>query len=83
MTLFRPQASPKIVDLRDIMDDMQSQFVQTSASSFEFKAHVEGTGIVEGVLRYHPFLYDSETFPPDTNDPRSKGEVKKILISGE
>ncbi len=33
---------------------------------FEFKATVEGTGIVEGVLRYHPFLYDKETYPVDS-----------------
>ena len=28
---------------------------------------MEGTGIVEGVLRYHPFLYDKETYPLDIN----------------
>ena len=28
---------------------------------------MEGTGIVEGVLRYHPFLYDKETYPLDVN----------------
>ena len=36
-------------------------------SNFEFKATVEGTGIVEGVLRYHPFLYDKETYPTDAH----------------
>ena len=28
---------------------------------------MEGTGIVEGVMRYHPFLYDKETYPLDIN----------------
>jgi hypothetical protein len=23
---------------------------------------------VEGIIRYHPFLYDRETFPSDFND---------------
>ena len=45
----------------------QTQFIHTMTSSFEFKATVEGTGIVEGVLRYHPFLYDKETYPVDAN----------------
>ena len=58
------------INLRDIQDDMQTQYIRTSASTFEFKATVEGMGIVEGVLRYHPFLYDRETFPSDINDPR-------------
>lgn len=30
---------------------------------FEFRARAESGGIVEGVLRYHPFLYDRETYP--------------------
>ena len=51
------------VSLRDVNDDLESQFLQSTASIFEFDAQVEGTGIVEGVLRYHPFLYDKETFP--------------------
>ena len=61
---------PQIINLKDVQDDMQTQYIRTAASTFEFKATIEGTGIVEGVLRYHPFLYDRETFPNDTNDPR-------------
>ncbi len=55
------------INLRDIYDDMQTQYIRTASSTFEFKATVEGMGIVEGVLRYHPFLYDRETFPSDAN----------------
>ena len=51
---------------------MQTLYIRSTASVFEFKATVEGLGIVEGVLRYHPFLYDRETFPSDANDPRGE-----------
>ena len=53
----------KEVELRDIDDDMQTQYIRSAASVFEFRAHVESGGVVEGVLRYHPFLYDRETYP--------------------
>ena len=49
--------------LRDIEDDLQSQYIRSTASAFEFRAHCEGGGVVEGILRYHPFLYDRETYP--------------------
>lgn len=68
--LFKGMAMTKCLNLRDIDDDLQSQFVKTAGSVFDFKAKVEGAGIVEGVLRYHPFLYDHETFPSEFVDPR-------------
>lgn len=43
---------------------MQTLFVRGAASSFEFSAIIDGAR-VEGVLRYHPFLYDRETYPWD------------------
>jgi len=51
------------ISLRDINDDLESLFLKSTSSLFEFIAQVEGMGKVEGVLRYHPFLYDKETFP--------------------
>ena len=54
---------PKRTALRDIEDDLQSQYIRSTASAFEFRAHCEGGGVVEGMLRYHPFLYDRETYP--------------------
>lgn len=51
------------MQLRDIDDDMQTQYIRTAASVFEFRARAESGGVVEGVLRYHPFLYDRETYP--------------------
>ncbi|XP_065609251.1 structural maintenance of chromosomes flexible hinge domain-containing protein 1 isoform X2 [Cyrtonyx montezumae] len=65
ISMFEKGKVPKIVNLREIKDDMQTLYINTSADSFEFKALVDGDGIVEGIIRYHPFLYDKETFPDD------------------
>lgn len=62
---IRGHPNPKSVELRTIIDDMQSMFVRTAASTFDFKAYVDGSTAVEGVIRYHPFLYDKETYPSD------------------
>ena len=70
------QSVPRVIDLRDVEDDLQTLFVRGAANVFEFKAVVEGSMDVEGVLRYHPFLYDRETYPYDINDPRSKLTLK-------
>ncbi|KAL5015375.1 hypothetical protein ScPMuIL_009645 [Solemya velum] len=70
----RGQTLPKIINLRDIDDDMQTAFVRSSAATFDFKAIVENVGVVEGVLRYHPFLYDRETYPMDITDARYEPE---------
>ncbi|XP_069813827.1 structural maintenance of chromosomes flexible hinge domain-containing protein 1 [Dendropsophus ebraccatus] len=55
----------KILNLQDINDDMQTLYINAAADSFEFKALVEREGVVEGIIRYHPFLYDKETYPAD------------------
>ncbi|WAR15911.1 SMHD1-like protein, partial [Mya arenaria] len=49
--------------------DIETQFVRGAASTFEFNAVIEGAK-VEGVLRYHPFLYDRETYPMDPYEKR-------------
>ncbi|XP_033105465.1 structural maintenance of chromosomes flexible hinge domain-containing protein 1-like isoform X1 [Anneissia japonica] len=67
ITLYEKGKSPKEKSLRDIDSDQQTNFIRSAGSdSFEFRAKVEGTGIVEGILRYHPFLYDKETYPSNT-----------------
>ncbi|XP_061095529.1 structural maintenance of chromosomes flexible hinge domain-containing protein 1 [Conger conger] len=63
--LFEKLKIPRIVDLRDIINDMQTLYINSSVDSFEFKAQVDDEGTAEGILRYHPFLYDRETFPED------------------
>ncbi|KAM6350259.1 structural maintenance of chromosomes flexible hinge domain-containing protein 1 isoform 2-T2 [Podargus strigoides] len=65
ISMFEKGKVPKIVNLREIKDDMQTLYINTAADSFEFKAQVDGEGIVEGIIRYHPFLYDKETYPDD------------------
>ncbi|XP_059139967.1 structural maintenance of chromosomes flexible hinge domain-containing protein 1-like [Physella acuta] len=70
----RGSTSPKSIDLRKIDDDMQSQYVRTSASTFDFKAYVDGSTAVEGVIRYHPFKYDRETYPADIYGIRLEAE---------
>lgn len=78
--MFEKGKVPKIVNLREIKDDMQTLYINTAADSFEFKAHVEEEGIVEGIIRYHPFLYDKETYPDDPCFPSSKWNVL-LLVS--
>ncbi|XP_060631107.2 structural maintenance of chromosomes flexible hinge domain-containing protein 1 [Anolis sagrei] len=65
ISMFEKGKIPKIMNLREIKDDMQTLYINTAADSFEFKANVEGDGIVEGIIRYHPFLYEKETYPED------------------
>ncbi|XP_071854423.1 structural maintenance of chromosomes flexible hinge domain-containing protein 1-like isoform X2 [Apostichopus japonicus] len=63
-------------NLRDVDDDMQSKFLSTAAATFDFRARVEGDAVVEGSLRYHPFLYNKETYPLDNSNwyaPRDDG----------
>ena len=69
--MFEKGKTPKIINLREIQDDMQTLYINTAADSFEFKAQVEGDGVVEGIIRYHPFLYDRETYPDDPCFPSS------------
>lgn len=54
-----------MLNLRLVSNDMQTLYINSCVDTFEFRAHVEGDGIVEGLIRYHPFLYDKETYPED------------------
>ncbi|XP_073406986.1 structural maintenance of chromosomes flexible hinge domain-containing protein 1 isoform X2 [Dendrobates tinctorius] len=56
---------PKRLKLEEVNNDMQTLYINSAADSFEFKALVEREGVVEGIIRYHPFLYDKETYPED------------------
>lgn len=60
-----------MLNLREVDDDMQTLYINSAADTFEFKASAgPGGGTVEGVLRYHPFLYDKETYPKYPEDPK-------------
>ncbi|KAJ8277634.1 hypothetical protein GJAV_G00077880 [Gymnothorax javanicus] len=63
--LFEKLKVPRIVNLREIKNDMQTLYINSSVDTFEFKAEVVDDGSVEGIIRYHPFLYDKETYPED------------------
>ena len=74
VVLYEKGKQAKRIALRDIDDDLQSQYIRTTASAFEFRAHCDGGAIVEGMLRYHPFLYDSESYPQLSSDSKSNEE---------
>ncbi|XP_060949719.1 structural maintenance of chromosomes flexible hinge domain-containing protein 1 [Limanda limanda] len=60
----KPPKFPRVVNLREIDDDMQTLYIKAAADTFEFRAATGvDNGRVEGIIRYHPFLYDKETYP--------------------
>lgn len=66
-----------MLNLREVDDDMQTLYINSAADTFEFKASSgPGGGTVEGVLRYHPFLYDRETYPKYPEDPEDPKDPK-------
>lgn len=62
---------PSVIHLRQVDDDMETLFINTAKDTFEFEASFKEGGRVEGVIRYHPFLYDKETFPRNPNMAQS------------
>uniref|UniRef100_A0A8C6YA03 Structural maintenance of chromosomes flexible hinge domain-containing protein 1 n=1 Tax=Naja naja TaxID=35670 RepID=A0A8C6YA03_NAJNA len=78
VSLFEKGKTPRTVNLREIKDDMQTLYINTAAESFEFRASVNGNGKVEGIIRYHPSLYDKETYPIfSSNDSKECNIVEK------
>ncbi|KAI3355352.1 hypothetical protein L3Q82_018194, partial [Scortum barcoo] len=66
----KPPRCPRVLSLKEVEDDMQSLYINTAVDTFEFHAFTpEDGGTVEGVIRYHPFLYDKETYPKDPDAP--------------
>uniref|UniRef100_A0A8B9H4E5 Structural maintenance of chromosomes flexible hinge domain containing 1 n=1 Tax=Astyanax mexicanus TaxID=7994 RepID=A0A8B9H4E5_ASTMX len=63
--LERSPRLPKLINLREIDKDMQTLYINSSVAEFEFKASKGSDARVEGLIRYHPFLYDKETYPED------------------
>ncbi|XP_008395049.2 structural maintenance of chromosomes flexible hinge domain-containing protein 1-like [Poecilia reticulata] len=73
VTLWASKRTEKM-NLREVEDDMQTLFINAAKDTFEFRAESPDGGIVEGVLRYHPFLYDRETYPKDSCVNQAPGE---------
>lgn len=68
------------MNLREVEDDMQTLYIDAAADTFEFQADVQpGGGKVEGILRYHPFLYDRETYPEEPSDEKGIQTLKYSL----
>ncbi|KAF7669972.1 hypothetical protein LDENG_00105580 [Lucifuga dentata] len=61
----KPPKCPCVLNLRNVNNDMQTLYISAAADTFEFRAFTAQDGTVEGILRYHPFLYDKETYPED------------------
>ncbi|KAH9383739.1 hypothetical protein HPB48_025505 [Haemaphysalis longicornis] len=68
VSLIMKSGHHKVANLRDIDTDPETLLIRSTSDVFDFKATVDGTRVVEGQLRYHPFLYDHETFPPEQAD---------------
>lgn len=61
----KPPQLPCAMNLREVDNDMQTLYINAAVDTFDFKASPSDGGTVEGVIRYHPFLYDKETYPKD------------------
>uniref|UniRef100_A0A3B3B7I9 Structural maintenance of chromosomes flexible hinge domain containing 1 n=1 Tax=Oryzias melastigma TaxID=30732 RepID=A0A3B3B7I9_ORYME len=77
----KPPKSPILLNLRYVNNDMQTLYINAAADSFEFQATTAGDGgKVEGVLRYHPFLYDRETYPKNPCASQASDNGKKDIF---
>ncbi|XP_035981059.1 LOW QUALITY PROTEIN: structural maintenance of chromosomes flexible hinge domain-containing protein 1 [Fundulus heteroclitus] len=63
----KPPKTPRSKNLRQVDDDMQTKYINSAVDTFKFMATTPDGGLVEGAIRYHPFLYDRETYPQDVN----------------
>lgn len=67
VSLYEKGKNGITVNLRDIHDDLESRYLQSASDIFEFTARTDGgVGVVEGSIRYHPFLFEKETYPLDS-----------------
>ncbi|XP_054893848.1 structural maintenance of chromosomes flexible hinge domain-containing protein 1 [Poeciliopsis prolifica] len=61
----KPPKGLRQKNLREVQDDLQTLYINSAVDTFEFKAETSDDGCLDGILRYHPFLYDKETYPKD------------------
>eukprot|EP00057_Strongylocentrotus_purpuratus_P019491 XP_011673965.1 PREDICTED: structural maintenance of chromosomes flexible hinge domain-containing protein 1 [Strongylocentrotus purpuratus] len=81
ITMYKKGQQHKQRNLRDIEDDPQSIFIRSAKDTFEFRVLVEGTGLVEGVLRYHPFLFDKESYPQVLEEVDDESDYNKDRLA--
>ncbi|XP_029001664.1 structural maintenance of chromosomes flexible hinge domain-containing protein 1-like isoform X2 [Betta splendens] len=71
----KPPKIPCVINLTEVEDDLQTLYINAAADTFEFKASIESDGgTVEGIIRYHPFLYDRETYPQESPVPAPEAD---------
>uniref|UniRef100_A0A8C2FFZ1 Structural maintenance of chromosomes flexible hinge domain containing 1 n=1 Tax=Cyprinus carpio TaxID=7962 RepID=A0A8C2FFZ1_CYPCA len=86
ISLFeRSPRVPRVMNLREVDDDMQTLYINSSFSTFEFKATGARDSLVEGLIRYHPFLYDQETYPMDPYalGPSEDEDEECVILNSE
>lgn len=77
ITLREKNRVPRVINLREVDNDMETLYINSAADVFEFKAFTQQNGgTVEGVIRYHPFLFNRETYPKDPNAVQGSQTVK-------
>ncbi|TRY59020.1 hypothetical protein DNTS_012405 [Danionella cerebrum] len=76
----KPNRIPRLINLRDVNNDMQTLYIRSSVSTFEFKATGPKDLLVEGLVRYHPFLYDQETYPLDPYSASTEKEDDDCMV---
>ncbi|XP_016325193.1 structural maintenance of chromosomes flexible hinge domain-containing protein 1-like isoform X2 [Sinocyclocheilus anshuiensis] len=76
---------PRMMNLREVDNDMQTLYINSSFSTFEFKATGARDSFVEGLIRYHPFLYDQETYPVDPYalGPSEDEDEECVILNSE
>ncbi|XP_014838435.1 PREDICTED: structural maintenance of chromosomes flexible hinge domain-containing protein 1-like isoform X3 [Poecilia mexicana] len=70
----KPPKGLRQKNLREVQDDLQTLYINSAVDTFEFKATTSDGGSLDGILRYHPFLYDKETYPKDPIAPQAAVE---------
>ncbi|XP_028288424.1 structural maintenance of chromosomes flexible hinge domain-containing protein 1 [Parambassis ranga] len=77
----KPNKCPCAINLREVESDMQTQYINAAKDTFEFRASTgPDNGTVEGILRYHPFLYDKETYPEDPSAKQDTAEEDDLGV---
>lgn len=64
----KPPRCPRVINLSEVDDDMQTLYISAAADKFQFHVKAADGGTVDGIVRYHPFLYDKETYPQDPSN---------------
>ncbi|XP_042366251.1 structural maintenance of chromosomes flexible hinge domain-containing protein 1 [Plectropomus leopardus] len=78
----KPPRCPRTINLREVDNDMQTLYISSAVDTFEFKAEQNG-GMIDGVIRYHPFLYDRETYPQDPYAEQASSDDNENNESGD